>query len=164
VCCSVLQCVAVCCSASLSSYSQSPEEPSHNASERASGSHGSSVTMCCSVLQCVAVCCSVLQNVAMYCSVLQCVAVHLSPPTHKVLKNPAIMPASEPAGLTVVVLQYVAVCCSVLQCVAVRLSPPTHKVLKNPAIMPASEPAGLTVVAIVGEKQFWLGNAVCCVF
>jgi len=49
LCCSVLQCVAVCCS------------------------------MCCSVLQCsvlaVAVCCRVLRNVAVCCSVLQCVAV-----------------------------------------------------------------------------------------
>jgi len=48
VCCSVLQCVAVC------------------------------VAACCSVLQsvlqCVAVCCSVLQCVVACCSVLQCVS------------------------------------------------------------------------------------------
>jgi len=53
VCCSVLQCVAVCCS--VCSVLQC-------------------VAVCCSVLQCAAVCCSVLQCVAVYCSVLQCVA------------------------------------------------------------------------------------------
>ena len=47
MCCSVLQCVALC------------------------------VAVCCSVLQCVAVCCSVLQCVAVCCSVLQCVVVCL---------------------------------------------------------------------------------------
>ena len=48
VCCSVLQCVAVCVAC---------------------------VAVCCSVLQCVAVCCCVLQCGAAYCSVLQCCAV-----------------------------------------------------------------------------------------
>jgi len=48
---SVLQCVAVCCSASQC------------------------IAVCCSVLQCVAVCCSVLQCVAVCCSVLWYVAV-----------------------------------------------------------------------------------------
>jgi len=49
--CSVLQCVALCCSVLQCG------------------------TMYCSVLQCVAVCCSVLQCVAVRCSVSQCVAV-----------------------------------------------------------------------------------------
>jgi len=53
VCCSALQCVAVCCSVSLF--------------QRVAGN------CYCSVLQCVAVCCSVLQCVAACCSLLQCV-------------------------------------------------------------------------------------------
>jgi len=53
VCCSVLQCVAVWCSASSD---RSYEDD-----------------YACSVLQCVAVCCSVLQCVAVCCSVLQCI-------------------------------------------------------------------------------------------
>jgi len=49
-CCSVLQCVAVCCSV-----------------------HGGLVSvLCCSVLQRGAVCCRVMQCVAVCCSVLQC--------------------------------------------------------------------------------------------
>jgi len=67
VCCSVLQCVAVCCSTCKN-------VPLHQMQ---------CVAVCCSVLQCLAVpaitChsikCSVLQCVAVCCSVLQCVAV-----------------------------------------------------------------------------------------
>ena len=51
MCCSVLQCVAVCYNVSLW------------------------FTACCSVLHHVAVCCSVLQRVAVGYSALQCVAV-----------------------------------------------------------------------------------------
>ena len=51
---SVLQCVAVCCSALQC------------------------VTLCCIVLQCIVVYCSVMQFVAACCSVLQCVAVRYS--------------------------------------------------------------------------------------
>jgi len=51
VCCSVLQCAAVCYSVLQG------------------------VAVCCSVLQCVAVCYSALQGVAGCCSELQCVAV-----------------------------------------------------------------------------------------
>ena len=54
MCCSVLQCVAVCCS----------EESSESEQSRI-------VSVCCSVLQCVAVCCSVLQCVAVCCSMSQ---------------------------------------------------------------------------------------------
>ena len=73
VCCSVLQCIAVCCSCSVCcSVLQCIKPPKL-----------SEVAVYCSVLQCVAVCCSVLnfQNsqkldcVAVCCSVLQCVAV-----------------------------------------------------------------------------------------
>ena len=67
VCCSVLQCVAVCCS-----YLTIKAEVSH-----AFGfCHGyvlQCVAVCCSVLQCVVACCSVLQRVAVCCNVLQCV-------------------------------------------------------------------------------------------
>jgi len=70
VCCSVLQCVAVCCSVS----------------SRFRCSALQCVAVCCprcgcltsnyfQVNECVAVCCSVLQCVAVCCSVLQCVAV-----------------------------------------------------------------------------------------
>ena len=56
--CSVLHCVAVCCSVGVTIVQVLQ-----------------CVAMCCSVLQCVAVCCIVLQCVAVCCSVLQCVAV-----------------------------------------------------------------------------------------
>jgi len=68
MCCSVLQCVAVCCGVfqyvavcCLESW------PRY---------HGSlaNTCMCCTVLQCVAVCCNVLQCVAMCFSMMQCVA------------------------------------------------------------------------------------------
>jgi len=57
VCCSVLQCVAVCCGV-LNTQARHTHRYAH-----------------CSMLQCVAVCCSVLQYVAVSRSVLQCVAV-----------------------------------------------------------------------------------------
>ena len=78
VCCSVLQCGAVCglvsaenwagryvlqCVAACRSVLQlEGEYPLKNGQ----------VHVCCSVLQCVAVWCSVLQRVAVCCSVLQC--------------------------------------------------------------------------------------------
>ena len=67
VCCSVLQCVAVCCS---SCASCTPASPPSDLVHYLCNS--------CSVLQCVAVWCSVLQCVAVRCSALQCVAVHCS--------------------------------------------------------------------------------------
>jgi len=75
VCCSVLQCAAMC-------WEQFPNPYAYRL--RASSSEeAKNVAVCCSVLQCatvccsknVAVCCSVLQCVAVCCSVLQCVAV-----------------------------------------------------------------------------------------
>jgi len=54
--CSVLQCVAVCCSVTVSSRTVVCISMSH-------------VEMCCSALQCVAVCCSVLQCDALWCNV-----------------------------------------------------------------------------------------------
>ena len=115
---------------------------------------------------------------------LQCVAVCLSPPTHEVLKNPAIMPASEPAGLTVVAIvgkeQFWlrnAVCCSVLQCVAVAIvSEKPFRLVKCSVLQ--SVPLCCSVlqsvlqcvaVAIVSEKSFQLVKCsvlrcvvVCC--
>jgi len=108
MCCSVLQCVAVCCS-----------------QNRADGILPPWIELaCCNVLQCVAVCCSVLHpeqsrwNCATLnrASVLQCVAVCCS-----VLQ-------SEPSRWNCAtlnrasVLQYVAMFCSVLQYVAVCCS------------------------------------------
>ena len=109
MCCSVLQCVAVCCSrfpykeSDLSCLLSLPLECIIVTSRVLTSSvsmvgvgvlcvgfrlvvcEAVCITGCCSVLQCVAGCCSVLRCVAVCCSVLQCVAV----------------------------------CCSVLQCVAV---------------------------------------------
>ena len=61
----MLQCVAVCYSAS--------KGPIHAVTTL--NLPPSVLQVCCSVLQCVAVCCSVLQCVAVCCDVLQCVAV-----------------------------------------------------------------------------------------
>jgi hypothetical protein len=90
--CSVVQCVAVCCS--VLHVAQCIYE---------------CVAAWCSVLQCVAVCWSVLhvarcihECVAVWCSVVQCVAcstMHL--------------------WMRCSVMQWVALCCIVLQCVAV---------------------------------------------
>ena len=83
--CSVLQCVAVCCSVL---------QPVRDAlCLILNESCSQCVAVCCSVLQCVAVCCSVLQPVrdvlclilnescsqyvAVHCSVLQCFALML---------------------------------------------------------------------------------------
>jgi len=61
VCCSVLQCVAVCCSVLQLEYGL-------EGSNVFDVSGGVCVAVCYSVLQCVAVCCSVLQCVAVCCS------------------------------------------------------------------------------------------------
>jgi len=61
VCCSVLQCAAVCCSFAVLLHRRW-----HMSLQLAD-------LVYCGVLQCVAVCCSVLQCVAVCCSVLQCV-------------------------------------------------------------------------------------------
>jgi len=92
VCCSVLQCVQFCCSATktlLPFISNCVNNPT--------GTVCSTVLQCiavycrvlqcvavyCSVLQCVAVCCSVLQCVAVCCSVLRYIAVFVNTPTSK---------------------------------------------------------------------------------
>jgi len=86
VCCSVLQgvavrcsalqcvkCVAVCCSMLQCRPQRCAISPGLDSSSSASY-HTSvlqCVAACCTVLQCVALCCSVLQCVAVCCSVLQ---------------------------------------------------------------------------------------------
>jgi len=82
-CCSVLRCVAVCCSvlqlfcANYLAFAQSPTKRSHVflAHVAVSCSVLQCVTVCYNVLQCVVTCCNVLQYVAVCCGVLQCVAV-----------------------------------------------------------------------------------------
>jgi len=97
VCCSVLQCAAVCCSVSW--Y----------------------VTVCCSVLQCVAALyISALRNIEGHFrwGVLQCVAVCCSVLQPFMLAPFEILKDAS-AEMCCSVLRYVAACCSVLQCVAV---------------------------------------------
>jgi len=114
VCCSVLQCVAVCslicdttdlslsepkvqcvavCSLICNSTDLSLSEPKVQC-----------VAVCCGVLQCVAVCCSVLQCVAV-CSLI-CNSTDLSLRTKRAVCCSVLR----------CVAQCVAVCCSVLQC------------------------------------------------
>jgi len=93
VCCSVLQCVAVCCSVSQSACCSVLQcvavttRTNHNTADsqqwRAAVCCSMLQLACCSVLPCVAVCCSVLPCVAVCCSVLQCVAVYCSYNTNK---------------------------------------------------------------------------------
>ena len=66
MCCSVVQCVAVCCSALQYDVVQ---HRVHSAAALVS------IRQQFSMLQCVAVCCSALQCGTVCCSVLQCVAV-----------------------------------------------------------------------------------------
>jgi len=110
VCCGVLQCVAVFCSA-LQCHNRTPQ-----------GIMLQCDTVCCGVLQCVAVCCSavqchestprgsVLQCDIVCCGVLQFVAVCCS----------IIIQRHEAVCCSVI--RCAAVCCSVLQCVAVCCS------------------------------------------
>ena len=100
MCCSVLQCVAVCC----------PHiHVFHIFETKSFTSSQTTASIYISVLQCVPVCCSVFQCVAVCCSVLlshMCVP-HLRNKVLRLLKN-----------CTFHIHQCVAVCCSVLQCVA----------------------------------------------
>jgi len=58
MCCSVLQCVAVCCRALQSA--------------RCTCDSNTCVAVCCSVLQCVTVCCSALQSARCTCDSKKC--------------------------------------------------------------------------------------------
>jgi len=92
VCCSVLQCAAVCrnCDECLTLFLFMPK------------SLCIYVAVCCSVLQCLAVCCSVLQCAAIVTSVTE-----LKP------CDAAFIHAKVPLYIRCGVLQCVAVCCSV---------------------------------------------------
>jgi len=90
-CCSVFQCVTMCCSGSFVWPLQG---------------------VFCSVLQSVAVCCSLLQSVAVCCILLQSVAVCID-----VLQ--LLIQSANTEGLVFSVMQCIAVCCSVLLYVAV---------------------------------------------
>jgi len=82
VCCSVLQCVAVCCSMFQGGNAVEEFVAVYCSVLQCVAVYGSvsqcvavwkcSRGVCCSVLQCVAVCCSVLQCVAVCCSELPC--------------------------------------------------------------------------------------------
>jgi len=100
VCCSVLQRVAVCCSA----WQCQTPDASHSCLQ----TQQSAVS--CSVLQCVAVC----------CSVLQCMAVSDARRLTLLPANTAISSELQCVAVCCSVMQCVAVCCSVLQCVAVH--------------------------------------------
>ena len=109
MCCSVLQCSAVCCRVLQFCCSV------HTMKAIDIEVAGMCLEVCCSVLQCVAVCRSVLQCSAVCCSVLQCGAVLCS-----VLQFCCSVQTMAAVDIEVVGV-YVAVCCSVLQCVAVLL-------------------------------------------
>ena len=151
VCCSVLQCVAVCCSL-FSTRSLFVERRvfvyTRAKSERvAVERENQPIAVCCSVLQCVAVCCSVLQCVAVWREIE-----HIELPAtlldyflrsntsdisqfsvfdtvsfrekacFRIYKSEERKRCSrERDSAHSSVLQCVAVCCSVLQCVAVCL-------------------------------------------
>jgi len=132
--CSVLQCVAVCCSVlQYKSKTQCCNVRRYAALVAAwcSVMQRDAVVLqcdavCCSVFQCVAVCCSVLQCVVVCCSVLKCVEVCCS--VFQWLQCKSKMQCCNVRRYVALVavccsvLQCVAVCCSVLQCVAVCCS------------------------------------------
>jgi len=112
LCCSVLQCFALCYCVVVCCSEEAPSSVIKLLS--------SCGAVWCNVLQCVVVFCSVVQCVAsvlVCCSVLQCVAVCCGKGA------PSSMTHCCPA-----VLQYVAVCCSVLQCVTTYCSLPLHQI------------------------------------
>ena len=120
MCCSVLQCVAVCSSVlqgvfCIQSYKKVSSIATHGVESRFLRNVLQCVAVLvgyCSVLRCDAVCCSGLHGVAVCCSVLQ-----LVPCITKALNFKASSPPSCRS-----VLQCVVVCCSVSRCVAVCYS------------------------------------------
>jgi len=102
VCCSVLQCVAICVNHGW--YSCSRSSPVHGCC-----SVPQYVATCCSVPQCVATCCSVPQCVATCCSVCSSLRVHVY----------------------CSVVQYGATCWSVLHCVAGYVKHRRYTILKR---------------------------------
>jgi len=127
MCCSVMQCIAVCGSVlqfvALVATTPKTRTRAPRLSRRISLIPGVSVAeccpvVCCSVLQCVAVCCSVLQCVAVCCRVVQCVAVCCC-----VLLCAVCCSALQYVAVYYSVSRCVAACCSVLQCRAATLKP-----------------------------------------
>ena len=112
MCCSVLQCVAVCCCM----FTLTIRELSKAMSKRRVLQY---VAVCCSLLHCVTVYCSMVQCVAVcYCIVVQCGVVWCS-----VLQYAEVCCSVLPCvAVCCSVWQCVALCCSVLQCVAVCCS------------------------------------------
>jgi len=95
LCCSVLQCVAVCCRSSSCRLSQFPRRMSKKThapppfhpilplQKQNWRNLESGAAVCCSVLQCVAVCCRSSRYLAWHtlcCTVLHCIAKKLTPP------------------------------------------------------------------------------------
>jgi len=112
MCCSVLQCVAACCS-----VLQRPNAISCTVIIFHVGVYitcllyrARCVAVCCSVLQRVGACCSMLQYVAVCCSALQCVAV--------IGCTVIIFHVGVYITFTVYRARCVGACCSMLQCVA----------------------------------------------
>ena len=107
VCCSVLQCVAVC------------QLSSETAVENVYLLHIPKCVVVC--VKSVAVRCSVLQRVAVCCSVLRCAGVCCSVQVEQRDGCLACLPFAY-SQVCCSVLQCDVVCCSALQCVAIRCS------------------------------------------
>ena len=124
MCCSVLQCVTVCCSADKDPCVLTVFWARSAATERCSMRRECHqyIPVCCSVLQCVAVCYSVLQCAAVCCSVLQCFAVCCR--VLQCLPRKCCMrkECRHCIALHCCVLWCDSVCSSVLQCITVRCS------------------------------------------
>ena len=95
LCCSVLQCIALCCSVCCSLLQCDEVPPFHS---RAADTPTQQMHFWCSASQCVEVCCSAVQCDTVRCSALQCVAVRCS--------------ALQCVAVHCRALQFVAACCS----------------------------------------------------
>jgi len=100
VCCSVLQCVAVCCSVFVGRRTRTYETTIVQKTQTVTIVQQNAV--CCSLLHSVAVCCSLLQSVAM--CVLGAGLEQRRPPLYNIHKQSPLYSCS--------LLQSVAVCCS----------------------------------------------------
>jgi len=164
VCCSVLQCVAVCCRV----------DDVVSSAVLGAGSPGGMqcAVVCCSVLQCAVVCCSVLQGVVVCCSVLQGVAVCYREDD---VASCAVLRDGSPRSKQCVavccdtlscvavccsVLQYVSVCCSVFQCDAVCVAMRVAVCFGASAVLHARSSRGVHCVTVCYSVLQCV--AVCC--
>jgi len=118
VCCSVLQCAAVCCR--VLQRVQNYWRSSRHVSDVVNDILSSITCVCCSVLQCAAVFCSVLQCVAA-CSEVLAQSLQRAQNCWRSSRHASAVVNDILSSITYVccsVLQCAAVCCSVLQCVA----------------------------------------------